>query len=200
MPALPPIEVAAPRGHIRRRNPRAGMTLVEVMVAILVLTVAVFILSSTVTASVSHSIVKGQRTLAVEAAMGTIERIRALPQEDVFALYNDVGADDPYGAGSGPGATFDVEGLNPVLDAAGEPLPIGRVLLPGAGAVLDESAAEPEFGLPRDLDGDLVITPGNCADRYIVLPLTVRIEWLSRLGPRTLEMSTMISDLEKWKE
>lgn len=176
------------------------MTLVEVMVAILVLTVAVFILSSTVTASVSHSIVKAQRTLAVEAAMGTIERIRALPQEDVFALYNDVHSDDPYGAGTGPGATFDVEGLDPVLDPEGNPVPIGKVLLPGQGEVLDESSSQPEFGLPRDLDGDLTIASGNCADRYIVLPLTVRIEWLSRLGPRSLEMSTMLADLEKWKE
>ena len=200
MLAIPPSQDPAFRRRTGHVNSRAGMTLVEVMVAILVLTVAVFILSSTVTASVSHTIVKGQRTLAVEAAMGTIERVRALPQEDVFALYNDVAFDDPYGAGSGPGPTFDVEGLNPVLDAAGNPLPIGRVLLPGKEEVLDESIVEPEFGLPRDLDGNLVVESGNCADRYIILPLTVRIEWLSRLGPRSLEMSTMISDLEKWKE
>lgn len=176
------------------------MTLIEVMVAILVLTVAVFILSSTVTASVSHSIVKAEKTLAVEAAMSTIERLRALPQQDVFALYNTTPADDPYGAGSGPGDTFDVEGLSPQPNGLGGFRPIGRVMLPGNGAALDESLVQPEFGLPRDLDGNLAIESGDCANRYIVLPITVRIEWQSRLGPRTFEMATMLSDLAKWQE
>lgn len=181
-----------PGGQDRRR----GLTLVEVMVAFLVLSVAVYILSSTVTASVSHSIVKAEKTLAVEAAMNTIERIRAMPQADVFGLHNGDPSDDPYGPGTGPGNTFDVEGLDCI---PGRPA-VGTVLMPGSGAVLNESAVQPEFGLPRDLDGNLIIEQGDCSDRYIVLPLTIRIEWQSRLGPRSFEIATMLADLAKWQE
>ncbi|MEL6907329.1 MAG: prepilin-type N-terminal cleavage/methylation domain-containing protein [Planctomycetota bacterium] len=184
----------------RRARPparRAGFTLVEVMVAIMVLTVATYILSSTVTAAVSHSIVKSQRTLAAEAAMNAIEQIRAMPQEDVFALFNDVTSDDPYGPGTGPGPTFDVPGLDPVL-AGGVPLPIGQVLLPGQNGVLNEALSQPEFGLPRDLDGNLFVEAGNCASSYIVLPLVVRVEWQSKLGPRNFELATMLADMPRW--
>lgn len=174
--------------------------MVELMIAIVVMSVATFILSSTVTASVTHSIVQTEKTRAVEAAMNKIEEIRALPQEDIFALYNGDASDDPYGPGSGPGGTFDVYGLEPQRDALGAPRPVGRVLLPGSGKTLDETATEPEFGLPRDLDGDLSIEPGNCADRYLVLPLIVRIEWQGKLGERSFEMATMLADLGKWQE
>ncbi|MEM6571379.1 MAG: prepilin-type N-terminal cleavage/methylation domain-containing protein [Planctomycetota bacterium] len=179
---------------------RSGFSIVEVMVSVVIVTVAVYILTSTVTAAVSHSIVKRQRTLAVEAAMNVIERMRALPPEDVFALFNEDAADDPYGQGTGFGPLFDVEGLDGLLDENGEELPVGQVLLPGDGSILDESADQPEFGLPRDLDGNLVIEAGDCADRYIVLPVLVRVEWMSRLGPRRFDMATMVVDLAKLEE
>lgn len=167
------------------------------MVAILVLTVATYILSSTVTASVSHSIVKSQRSLAAEAAMNAIEQIRAMPQEDVFALFNEIPADDPYGAGTGPGPNFNVPGLDPIM-VSGAPLPIGQVLLPGRNGVLNEAMSQPEFGLPRDLDGNLFVEAGDCAGSYIVLPIIVRVQWQSRLGPREFELATMLADMPRW--
>lgn len=174
------------------------MTLLEVMVAVLVLSVAVYILTSTVMASVHHSIAKGQRTLAVQGAMNAIERIRALPQQDVFAEYNTVTTDDPYGAGTGRGRYFDVEGLDGVRNAQGEVQPVGQILLPGRGAMLIESMNQPEFGLPRDLDGNMSIDSEDCCDSYIVLPIIVRMEWQSRTGTRSFEMATMLADLAKW--
>ena len=82
------------------------MSLVEVMVSLLVITVATYILTYTIMASVAHTGSKREKTLAVEAATNMIERLRACPPQDIFALYNDTAADDPYGAGTGPGATF----------------------------------------------------------------------------------------------
>ncbi len=200
VPHPPAVQKFPPSSHRHREsakvNRRRGLTLIEVMVAFLVMSVAVYILSSTVTASVSHSIVKAEKTLAVEAAMNTIEKIRAMPQADIFALHNSDPSDDPYGPGTGPGNTFDVDGLERI---PGRPS-VGTILMPGTGAVLDESATQPEFGLPRDLDGNLVIESGDCSDRYIVLPLTIRIEWQSRLGPRSFEIATMLADLAKWQE
>lgn len=166
--------------------------------SIVVVTVAVYILTSTVAAAVSHSVVKRQRSAAVEGAMNVIERMRALPPQDVFALFNEDSADDPYGEGTGFGPTFEVQGLDGLIDAAGNEAPVGRVMLPGDGAILDETFEQPLFGLPRDLDGNLVIEPGNRADSYIVLPVLVRVEWMSRLGPRRFDMATMVVDLAKF--
>lgn len=167
------------------------------MIALFVGTVATYILSTSVTSAVANTVTRQERAVAAEAAMNRMEALRATPVELVFALFNDDPSDDPAAAGSGPGATFDVDGLRPILDGQGDPLPVGRVLLPGEGAVLDETLVQPEFGLPRDLDGDLEVRPGDCSDRYLVLPVTVRVEWRSRLGDRAFELSTLLVDLEK---
>lgn len=179
---------------------RSGLSLVEIMAALMILSVAVYILTSTVMATVSHSVVRGERERAVEAAMNMVEGIRALPQQDVFALFNGEPGDDPYGAGTGPGRHFEVPSLNPIVDDKGVPRPVGTVLLPGTGSELIETATQPEFGLPRDLDGNLIVSGGNVANRYIVLPLIVRVEWESRLGPRKFELPTMLADMAKWQD
>lgn len=167
------------------------------MVALSVLTVASYILTTTIMAAVSHTVVKRQKTAAVEASMNLIERMRALPPQDIFALFNDDPSDDPYGVATGPGPFFDVEGLDGLLDELGARQPVGRVLLPGQGAVLDETFVQPQFGLPRDLDGNLAVESGDCSSRYILLPVVVRVEWLSRLGPRRFDVATMVVDMAK---
>ena len=170
------------------------------MVSILVMSVAVYILTSTVAASVTHSSAKAERSVAVEAAMNALENIRSMPQEDVFRMFNSDPTDDPYGAGTAAGPTFDVVGLDPQINGGGAPIPIGRVLVPeNARGELVETDDLPAFGFPRDVNGNLGIEPGNRADDYLVLPITIRIQWQGRMGPRTFELSTMLVDLAKWQ-
>ncbi|QDV07119.1 hypothetical protein Poly30_26380 [Planctomycetes bacterium Poly30] len=173
------------------------MSLVEVMVSLFVITVATYILTYTIMASVAHTGSKREKNLAVEAATNVIERLRACPPQDIFALYNDTPIDDPYGAGTGPGSTFLVAGLDPQKNARGQDLPVGQVLMPGNGAVLNESVVDARFGLPRDLDGSMFIEDDDCADRYIFLPLTIRVQWNGKLGNRHIEMSTVIVDVQR---
>ena len=167
------------------------------MIAVVVATVATYMLSTSVTAAVANTVTRQQRAVAAEGAMNCMEQIRSMPMERVFALFNENPADDPEGEGTAFGPYFDVVGLSAVLDERGEPKPIGRVLLPGDGTVLDETFEQPEFGLTRDLDGDLHVLPGDCSGDYLVLPVTVRVEWRSQLGNRSLEVSTLLMDLEK---
>ncbi len=169
------------------------------MVSLMVITVATYILTYTIMASVAHTGAKREKNLAVEAATNMVERLRACPPQDIFALYNDTAADDPYGAGTGPGPFFQVPDLDPQLDERGNPLPIGVILMPGANGVLDESQADARFGLPRDLDGSLFIEPRNCADSYLFLPLSVRIQWTGKLGNRHIEIATVIVDVQRLK-
>jgi hypothetical protein len=173
------------------------MSLVEVMVSLLVVTVATYILTYTIMASVAHSGSKREKNIAVEAATNMIERLRACPPQDVFSLYNTVGTDDPYGATTGPGDTFDVPGLEPQRDARGNPIPIGQILMPGNGAVLDESLTDAQFGLPRDLDGSMFIETGDCSNRYIFLPVIVRIQYRGKLGDRNVEIATVVVDVQR---
>lgn len=184
---------ASPTGRLKR----SGMSLVEVMVSLLVITVATYILTYTIMASVAHTGSKREKGLAIEAATNMIERLRGCPPQDIFALYNGSAADDPYGAGTAPGPAFDVPGLDPQLNARGIALPVGQILMPGNGAVLNESVADARFGLPRDLDGSMFIEDDDCSDRYIFLPLTVRVQWNGKLGNRNVEISTVIVDVQR---
>ncbi len=167
------------------------------MVSVLVLTIGVFILSSTITTAVTHAVVQEERSFAIEAAGNVIEDLHAIPFSEAFALYNDVDYDDPGGPGTAPGAYFDVPALEPRLSATGEILPIGQVLMPSASGVLREDVDVPELGMPRDLDGDLVIDHFDHSRDYLVLPVVVRITWMSRAGPRSFQMQTMLAELGK---
>lgn len=176
---------------------RSGMTLVEVMVAVVILTVSIAMLSSTISATMSHSDDKFERQLAVEAAMNVLERMRAEPFDELFARYNTAPGDDPGGIGSAPGKHFDVPGL----DAwEGDPDGfVGEIVLPASGQQLIEQASLPLLGMPRDLNGDLLVDGLDHADDYIVLPVHIRIVWRGAGGERKFEMGTMFAALEKLK-
>ncbi len=179
---------------------RRGMTLVEVMVAIVILTVSVYMLTSTVTAAIGHSNATRERGLAVDATMNLFERMRAESFEELYARYNSDPNDDPDGAGTAPGKYFNVEGLD--LQEGDLDGFVGEVLLPVVETkqglpALRENSDLPEFGLPRDLNGDLMIDGRNHAEDYIILPVKVRIAWKGGTGNRTFEMSTMFSAIEK---
>lgn len=184
-----------PRTRAARAHPcrRAGFTLIEVMVAILVLTVAVQILSSTVTASISYSRVKRERGLAVVAATNVIEEMHALPFFDVYATYNGNAADDPFGEGTAPGCFFDVPGLDPVEGAQS----VGRIEFPESGGVLCETVVNERLGTPRDLNGDMLIDGNDRAEDHLILPVIITVEWKSKLGERRFQVATMLMDLEK---
>ena len=183
---------APPKVALRGRK-RSGFTMVEVMVALLVLTVAVQILSSTVTASISYTRVKRERGAAVVAATNVIEEMHALPFYDLFATYNGDPNDDPGGPDTAPGARFGVDGLTPL---PGDEF-VGRIEFPAEHSRLVETVQDRRFGTPRDLNGDLLIDGDDRSGDYLVLPVVVTVEWMSQLGERRFEIATMLVDLEK---
>ena len=172
--------------------------MVEVMVAVLILTVSVYLLSSTITAAIAHTNIKRERGIAVEAAMNMLERMRSERFDELFASYNADPGDDPGGAGTAPGSNFAVVGLS-AWDADPDTLP-GEVLLPSSTAVLREDSENRHLSLPRDLNADLMIDDQDHALDYVLLPVTVRIAWNGKAGRRSFEMSTMFAKLEKLDE
>ncbi len=175
--------------HARRQ----GFTLVEVMIALTVISVAVYMMSSTITATMMHSAARKERTVSVESAMNVLEHMRAVPFDELYRLYNDNPDDDPDGPGTAPGATFNVVGLTPREGSNA----VGFVVMPSLEGKLRENLNMPELSLPRDLNGDLIIDSLDHAEDYKVLPIEVRIEWTGSSGEGHLQMSSMFSAVQK---
>ncbi len=173
------------------------MTLIEIMISFVVLTVGVFMLSSTITASIAHTDNKRERALAMEGAMNYLETMRAQPFRKLFALYNQSGDDDPAGVGTAPGHLFDVAGLEAWSATVNRADPLGEVIFPGPGPTLVETLDQAELGLPRDLNGDLQVNGEDVSDQYQILPAIIRITWSSSGGRRQLEIPTIFSAMEK---
>ncbi|MCP3917479.1 MAG: prepilin-type N-terminal cleavage/methylation domain-containing protein [bacterium] len=174
---------------------RRGMTLVEVMVALVIMTVSVYLLTSTITATIAHTRGKQERATAVDAVMNLFEHMRSEPFEELFTLYNIDDSDDPSGPGSAPGANFAVPGLDP--DPADGDGFVGEIILPSQGPQLREDVTQTKLGMPRDLNGDLRADARDHANDYIVLPVTVRLRWRGAAGSRKFEMSTMFANITK---
>lgn len=169
------------------------MTLVELMVAVVVMTVCISLLSNTIAATVAHTVAKRERALAVEAAQNVLEDMRQVAFSEIFARYNQDPDDDPDGRGTAPGANFAVEGLTRREE---DPDGLaGCVILPADEPPLREDAEVELLGLPRDLNGDHRVDDADHSFDYIILPVRIHIEWKGRQGRRQFDLTTMFADL-----
>jgi prepilin-type N-terminal cleavage/methylation domain-containing protein len=167
---------------------RRGFSLVELMVVMIVLTIALGMFSSTMVSTARHTRMKRETALAAEGGRRALELMRSHPCTSLFALYNANPADDPGGAGTAPGANFKVAGLEPSL-ADGDGC-VGEISFPTVGNALRESVVDGSMGMPRDLNGDQAVDDLNHAGDYVILPVRVRIRWKGVSGDMTFDMHT----------
>ncbi len=171
----------------------AGFGLVEVMVALAIIAVGVVGLLAALLPAIQLSDTSRETTVAMNAAREMIAIIdRSWSFDDTFAMYNKDSNDDPDGAGTAPGPGFIVEDLSAQPgDADGF---VGRISFPVTGAALREDTMNPELGMPRDLNGDGVVDAADHSGDYIILPVTVIIEWQGAAGLRSTEISTLLTE------
>lgn len=201
---------------------RAGLTIVEVIVALSVLVVAASIFCQTLLSTARVRQLNHDNALAADAARVVLERMRNEPYLHIYRDYNEDPKDDPGGTGTGPGNLFDVPGLQPRDDAPQGK--VGRITFPsmavqvtsgggGGGKIglggssggsvtttewhLREDVADEGLGMPRDLNGNNVIDTANHSSDYLVLPVRVRIEWKSGAGARRFDIVTQLGDFRK---
>jgi len=174
---------------------QGGFTLVEIMISLTVLTAAVYLLSSTITATMAHSSKRKERTIAMESIMNVLEDMRSVPFRDLSVLYNDVDSDDPGGSGSAPGHRFSVPELDYVL--GGVTTLAGTITLPTIAGLIREDVVLPELGMPRDLNGDFVADASNHTGDYMILPVTVKVEWPGSAGLNEMKITSMFSAIQK---
>ncbi len=179
----------------RAKRSRAGFALVEVMMAAVVLTVAISGLSASILVAMSLNRVNRDTAIAQQAARRTLEEITSRTFSETFAAYNANVGDDAGLMSAAPGANFAVQGLRTLPgDADGL---CGRVIFPtqlvGGVEQLREDVVDAELGMPLDLNGDLGVIDGlDHAANYRLLPVRVRVEWQGAIGPRHVDMETIL--------
>jgi hypothetical protein len=167
--------------------------MVELMLALSIMTVCTFMLSQTIVSTIGQTPAKRERTTAIDAARNILEDMRKEPFSRIFALYNSNPADDPGGPGTAPGPNFQVPEL---VAQDGDPDGfVGEIILPGPGPALSEETALEDLGLPRDLNGDSIVDDQDHSGDYQVLPVMIRIDWQGRAGERTFEMHALFANL-----
>ena len=186
----------------RARGLRRGFTMVEVAVATGVMVVGVVGMAGAVAASVKLVDANRERIAAHQAARAILEQMQDGDFGDTFAEFNADPSDDPGGAGTGRGSSFDVPGLRVSEWARNHGQGGGAAV--GAGAVggiefptladgrLSESIDDPDLGMPRDLNGDGVISTGALTGGYLVLPVRIRVAWEGPTGPKSITLRTLM--------
>lgn len=206
--------------RVRPQSSRAGLTLIELVVVMAVMTVAVSMFTSMVIATARQRGVNRENAVASNAARVMVELMRNEEFEDVYALYNEDPDDDPGGPGTAPGHRFAVQGLTP-LDSSPDGL-IGEIEFPemfvevevaplgGLGKLggllppttewvwqLREDYQDARMGMPRDLNGDSMIDDQGHNSDYVILPVHVQLRWRGRFGDRVLDLYTQIAAFKK---
>lgn len=168
---------------------RAGFSLVEVAVMLVILTIALGMFARTMASAKKLDPVATETAIAASAARSALEQMRNHAFQDIFVLFNSNPNDDPGGVGTAPGPHFTVEELKPKSGVAW----VGTISFPSLESALREDVEDPMLGMPRDLNADGVIDSANHAGDCMILPIRVRLEWIAKNSQsvRTFEMYTM---------
>lgn len=181
-----------PHGSARRARARSGFTVVELAVSATVLVIGVLGFVAAVVAGQHLATSNREMERAFQAARARCEEVQSVPIAEAFARFNADPGDDPVTAGPTAGATFAVQGF---VDEAGSAA-VGRIEFPTidvAGALeLSESVVDARWGMPRDLDGDGVVSNGVLAGAPVVLPLRVSVEWRGTRGVQRIELDQVL--------
>jgi prepilin-type N-terminal cleavage/methylation domain-containing protein len=173
----------------------AGFTLVEVSFAATIIAIVLTGLLGTMILSYRQSLLAADLSIAADAARRQAEVMASQRFRDIFFLYNATDEDDPNGRGTGFGSGFEVQGLDPrAADGDGR---VGRVVFPtrqGFPRNLVETAVIPELGMPRDLDGSGAIEGSNKEASYVLLPVTLKLEWRGVYGDASYTLHVLLAD------
>lgn len=194
-------EFCRPRAHPSAAPDRAGLTLLELSIAIPLLLVAMAMMGQLLLAGRATRESNADNWRASSAAADTLERMHNAPFRELFALYNADPFDDPGGPGTAPGSGFAVDGFA-VLEDDPDGL-VGEVILPllnvGSEVAPEWQVREdldlPELGLPRDLSGDQLVDELDHSADHTFLPVLVRLRWQGAFGPREYRLTTILSEL-----
>jgi type II secretory pathway pseudopilin PulG len=168
------------------------MSLIEVLIAGVVLAIAAAGIAASMVASMTLSRVNRETQIAQAAAQRVIEEARGIPFNEVFASYNATNADDAALTVAARGPSFDVRGLDVVPgDLDGR---CGQIIFPTSGTPeqLREDVVDALLGMPRDLNSDGGQDALDHSADYTLLPIRARVQWRGVTGVRTFDLETVL--------
>ena len=146
-------------GPTARSSRSGGFTLLEVMVAISVLTIAFLGFGSFFVVN-SNTFDRIREEAMVTYAMRQMaEMIRGAPFARIWTAYEDYSFTVPEINASGKVTCFTNE--------------------------KDESVDAKRLGLPRDLNGDGAATSTDVSASYVLLPLKIEVTWTGNMGAQS---------------
>ena len=174
-----------PKSIPRKALQQAGFSLVEVVIAMTVLMIGLLALTST--SVVAHSLEKADdsRQIAGQALRGCVERAHAV---SIQALADDTGWSQAvvsaFEAGNLPGPEFAVAGLSPWEGESS----VGTIQV-----ITDETLSDDNLGvslgMPRDLNGDGLVSDFDVFATGILLPVIARVRWDAGEGQREISQA-----------
>lgn len=170
---------------------RAGFSLVDVCLSMALLVIGLGVLIGSTFSAMKLDQVNASTALASQALRGLCEEMQAMPIDEVldsYVVHDD--EDEPTRATK----LARLRMRDPQLaDRAGkEPVARARFPLDGDGRTLREDLDLPEFGLPRDLDGDGAIDGADKRAAFRLLPVVLELDWEGPSGPQHLSLSTVL--------
>ena len=172
--------------HLMQQNPqngtRSGFSLVEVMVALAVLTIGLGAVTLTLTSTHTLSEWNKDRRAAENSLHAICEEILALSDSHYGAELGWSSAlSSAIDEGGSLGGTFSVGGLSPIEGEAS----VGtiRVVL---SEMLTDANLGVQLGLPRDLDGNQFVGDPDVRLSAHILPIVVKVRWAGPLGDQEL--------------
>lgn len=166
----------------RIRTGVSGFTMVEVMVALVLVMIALSGYSRSLVSSMVASDTNEELRIASEAARVWMERLQGTDFDEVWARYGHSDAAFPVAGLAARGG-----------DQNGDVLFLDFPIIGNSNSVLREDANIPALGLPRDLNADGVVDSEDHSDDYVILPIRVRLEWEGSRGDGYLEFQTLLS-------
>jgi len=157
------------------RTQPTGFTIVEVVMAMAMISVALLALMSTVISTMTLVEVNRQDSLAMNAARNKVAEMAAKPFDKLFSSFR--------------GHTFPVAGLQ-----RGNGANPGRVVFPQTGNQLSETVTDRNLLMPRDLNLDGDASDNNVSTEYELLPVKIVIDWDTVQGARTIEFNIVLTN------
>ncbi len=183
---------------VPRGRTESGFTLLEIAFAMSLFLIGFMATSFQIVTDLQIVSSQREEVIAIKAAQGMLDQIidyqnlQSTLFSQTFQAYNGFTGDDPVTVfGSG----FAVNGLQVQAgDADGFAGRIRFPVDPNNAAILREDIPDGILGMPRDLNGDGGTDGNDHSGDYVILPVSVIVEWRSidKGRNRSVELPTII--------